>query len=100
MPNTRQAFSILLSRVSLLVFLQFPFCNTAMGAYINGFYVFAPVTATDHAGLLYVAVILSLAFSVLTLATRVHIKRRIFGSDDWLVAGATVSRLPAVVKFR
>ncbi|KAJ9630758.1 hypothetical protein H2203_001282 [Taxawa tesnikishii (nom. ined.)] len=64
-----------------------------MGAYINGFYVFAPVTATDHAGLLYVAVILSLAFSVLTLATRVHIKRRIFGSDDWLVAGATVAAL-------
>lgn len=62
-----------------------------MGQYINGFYVFAPVTSTDHAGLLWVAAILSLLFSVVTLFTRYHIKRRAFGTDDWLITAATVS---------
>ncbi|KAL1306522.1 hypothetical protein AAFC00_005213 [Neodothiora populina] len=59
-----------------------------MGHYINGYYVFAPVTSTDHAGLLWVTSILSLLFSTVTLAARYHIRRRSFGIDDWLVSAA------------
>lgn len=62
-----------------------------MGAYINGFYVFAPVTDLDHAGLLWVASILSLLISVLTIVTRAYIKRRAFGNDDWFLLAAEVS---------
>lgn len=61
-----------------------------MGQYINGYYVFAPVSSTDRAGILWVAVILSLLFSFITLLTRYHIKRRAFGIDDWLITAATV----------
>lgn len=62
-----------------------------MGAYINGFYVFSPVSADNRAGILYVATILSLLFSVLTLFVRVHIQRRTFGLDFWFIVAATVN---------
>ena len=53
-------------------------------------YTFSAVTATDRAGLVWVAAILSLLFSVLTLATRIQIKFHKLGNDDWLIIGATV----------
>ncbi|KAK3071924.1 hypothetical protein LTR53_007770 [Teratosphaeriaceae sp. CCFEE 6253] len=53
-------------------------------------YTFSPVTATDHAGLVWVAAILSLMFSVLTLATRFQIKARTLGLDDWTLAAGTL----------
>lgn len=53
-------------------------------------YTFSPVTATDRAGIVWVAAILSLMFSVLTLATRVQIKLHTLGHDDWLILGATI----------
>lgn len=61
-----------------------------MGHYVNGFYVFSPVSADDRAGILYVATILSLIFSVLTLIVRYHIQRRTFGLDFWFIFAATV----------
>ncbi|KAG9829778.1 hypothetical protein KCU98_g14036, partial [Aureobasidium melanogenum] len=64
-----------------------------MGAYINGFYAFSPVSTNDRAGILYVATILSLIFSVLTLIVRWHIQRRTFGLDFWVIVAATVVAL-------
>ncbi|KAG9677807.1 hypothetical protein KCU99_g4461, partial [Aureobasidium melanogenum] len=64
-----------------------------MGAYINGFYAFSPVSTNDRAGILYVATILSLIFSVLTLCVRWHIQRRTFGLDFWVIVAATVVAL-------
>lgn len=62
-----------------------------MGHYnAAGFYVFAAVTSTDRAGLLWVASILSLLFCFVTLAVRYHIKKRTFGKDDWFIVAATV----------
>lgn len=54
------------------------------------FYTFSAVTATDRAGLVWVAAILSLLFSVLTLATRIQIKIHKLGNDDWLITAATI----------
>lgn len=53
-------------------------------------YTFSAVTATDRAGIVWVAAILSLMFSILTLATRLQIKHRALGSDDWFILGGTV----------
>ncbi|KAG9947976.1 hypothetical protein KCU85_g5335, partial [Aureobasidium melanogenum] len=64
-----------------------------MGAYINGFYAFSPVSTNDRAGILYVATILSLLFSVITLIVRWHIQRRTFGLDFWVIVAATVVAL-------
>jgi len=62
-----------------------------MGSYnSDGFYAFSPVTANDRAGILYVATILSLLFSVITLLVRWHIQRRTFGLDFWVIVAATV----------
>jgi hypothetical protein len=56
-------------------------------------YTFSPVTATDRAGLVWVAAILSLMFSVLTLATRIMIKLHTLGLDDWFLVGGTLLAL-------
>ncbi|THW11834.1 hypothetical protein D6C98_02115 [Aureobasidium pullulans] len=62
-----------------------------MGSYnSDGFYAFSPVTANDRAGILYVATILSLLFSVITLLVRWHIQRRTFGLDFWIIVAATI----------
>lgn len=53
-------------------------------------YSFAPVTATDRAGVVWVAAILSLMFTVITLATRLQIKYHTLGNDDFFIAGATL----------
>lgn len=53
-------------------------------------YTFSAVTANDRAGIVWVAAILSLMFSVITLATRVQIKLHTLGNDDWLILGGTI----------
>lgn len=68
-----------------------------MGAYLNGFYAFAPVTDSDHSGLVWVAAILSLVFSFLTIITRYYIKKRNFGTDDYFILAAQVSLLLRLV---
>ncbi|KAK5122800.1 hypothetical protein LTR85_003715 [Meristemomyces frigidus] len=53
-------------------------------------YTFSPVTATDRAGIVWVAAILSLMFSILTLVTRFLIKFHALGLDDWCIAASTL----------
>ena len=53
-------------------------------------YAFSPITANDWAGLVWVAAILSLMFSVITLATRFQIKLHSLGNDDWFIAAGTL----------
>lgn len=50
---------------------------------------FSPVTATDRAGVLWIAVILGLIYTSLALLARAWIKRKMYGPDDALVAAAT-----------
>lgn len=54
---------------------------------------FAPITSDNHSGSLWIASILCLIYGVLTLTLRGHIKFRIYGLDDWLIAVATVTQL-------
>ena len=56
-------------------------------------YIFSQVTATDRAGVVWVAAILSLLFSVITLATRFQIKWRSLGMDDWFLAASNIVAL-------
>lgn len=53
-----------------------------MGTYVDGYYAFAPVTASDRRGLLYVAAILSLQFGAASVFGRLYIRRRNYGLDD------------------
>lgn len=52
---------------------------------------FSPITTTDHAGLLWIAAILGLIYTSLVLLARAYIKRKMYGSDDALVAVATAA---------
>lgn len=52
---------------------------------------FSPITTTDHAGVLWIAAILGLVYTSLALLARAYIKRKMYGSDDALVAAATAA---------
>jgi hypothetical protein len=52
---------------------------------------FAQITPDDHAGSVWIASILCLIYSVLTLALRGHLRLRIYGLDDYIALAATVS---------
>lgn len=51
---------------------------------------FSPITPDDQAGSVWITTLLCLIYSVLVLVVRVNLRRKVFGPDDWLVAGATV----------
>jgi len=51
---------------------------------------FSPITPDDQAGSVWITSLLCLIYSVLVLVVRVNLRRKVFGPDDWLVAGATV----------
>jgi len=51
---------------------------------------FSPITPDDQAGSVWITALLCLIYSVLVLIVRVNLRRKVFGPDDWLVAGATV----------
>jgi hypothetical protein len=53
---------------------------------------FSPVTPDDQAGSVWITSLLCLIYSVIVLVVRVILRRKVFGTDDWLVAGATVSQ--------
>lgn len=55
---------------------------------------FAPITSNDQAGSIWISAILCLVYSVLVVAVRVHLRRKIYGMDDYLILAATV-RSPA-----
>ncbi|KAF2772120.1 hypothetical protein EJ03DRAFT_267180 [Teratosphaeria nubilosa] len=52
---------------------------------------FAPITSTDHAGYIWVAVLYSLITSVLAAATRTWLKKNNLHQDDWLYLAATIA---------
>lgn len=56
-------------------------------------YIFAEITSTDRAGVVWVATILSLLYSALTLLARFVIKYHSLGLDDWAILAATVAAL-------
>jgi hypothetical protein len=53
-------------------------------------YIFAEITSTDRAGIVWVASILSLLYSLSTLVARFFVKYHTLGYDDWLILAATV----------
>lgn len=53
-------------------------------------YIFAEITSTDRAGVVWVASILSLLYSLSTLVARFFVKYHTLGYDDWLILAATV----------
>jgi hypothetical protein len=53
-------------------------------------YIFAEITSTDRAGVVWVASILSLLYSLSTLVARFFVKYHTLGHDDWLILAATV----------
>jgi hypothetical protein len=56
-------------------------------------YIFAEITSTDRAGVVWVASILSLLYSLSTLVARFFVKYHTLGHDDWLILAATVVAL-------
>ena len=52
-------------------------------------YIFAEITSTDRAGVVWVAAILSLLYSLSTLVVRFFVKQHTLGCDDWLILTAT-----------
>ena len=48
-------------------------------------YIFAEITSTDRAGVVWVASILSLLYSLSTLVARFFVKYHTLGFDDWLI---------------
>jgi hypothetical protein len=51
---------------------------------------FSPITDDDRGGILWIASLLAGIYSVLSILVRFYIKRKCFGTDDWLCAAATV----------
>lgn len=51
---------------------------------------FSPIYTYDNSGYLWIMVILGLIYTILTGLARAQIKRGAYGSDDWLLALATV----------
>ena len=51
---------------------------------------FAPVTPDDHAGSIWIATLLSLVYTVITLVTRGFLRKQLYGVDDYLILGASV----------
>ena len=49
---------------------------------------FASQTADDHRAPIWVATLLCLTFVVLGVTTRVYVRFKAFGVDDWVIIGA------------
>lgn len=54
---------------------------------------FSPITPDDHAGSVWIATLLCLVYSVVTLALRGHLRWKMYGVDDYLALAATVKSL-------
>jgi hypothetical protein len=60
---------------------------------------FAEITPDNHAGSIWIASLLCLIYSVLTLALRGHLRFRIYGMDDYMALAATVRQYaPSVAR--
>ncbi|KAK5057811.1 hypothetical protein LTR84_011812 [Exophiala bonariae] len=51
---------------------------------------FARVTPDNHAGSLWIASLLCLVYSIMTLALRAHLRWKMFGMDDYLAVAAVI----------
>lgn len=51
---------------------------------------FSPITPDNHAGSVWIAALLCLVYSIITLALRAHLRRKMYGFDDYLALAATV----------
>ncbi|OCK81367.1 hypothetical protein K432DRAFT_450183 [Lepidopterella palustris CBS 459.81] len=61
---------------------------------------FSTITPDDHGGLIYIATLMSLTYSLITFVARCFIKWKLFGVDDWAMAAAqvlTVAQFIAIV---
>ncbi|EXJ73242.1 uncharacterized protein A1O5_03002 [Cladophialophora psammophila CBS 110553] len=58
---------------------------------------FSPITPDDHAGSVWIATLLCLVYSVVTLALRGHLRRNMYGLDDYLALAATAAQVGEVV---
>ncbi|KAI1612445.1 hypothetical protein EDD37DRAFT_647988 [Exophiala viscosa] len=57
---------------------------------------FSPITPDDHAGSIWIATILCLIYSVITLTLRGHLRWKMYGMDDYLALAATVMQVGEV----
>ncbi|KAK5195315.1 hypothetical protein LTR72_007381 [Exophiala xenobiotica] len=57
---------------------------------------FSPITPDDHAGSVWISASLCLVYSVITLGLRGHLRRKIYGVDDYLAFAATVIQIGQV----
>ncbi|KIV96677.1 hypothetical protein, variant [Exophiala mesophila] len=58
---------------------------------------FSRITPDDHAGSLWIASLLCLVYSVITLALRGHLRWKMYGPDDYLATVATALHIGEVV---
>ncbi|EXJ89772.1 hypothetical protein A1O3_02839 [Capronia epimyces CBS 606.96] len=58
---------------------------------------FSPITPDDHAGSVWIAALLCLVYSVITLCLRGHLRWKMYGVDDGLALTATVLQVGEVV---
>ncbi|KIX01115.1 uncharacterized protein Z518_10181 [Rhinocladiella mackenziei CBS 650.93] len=58
---------------------------------------FSPITPDDHAGSVWIAALLCLVYSVITLALRGHLRWKMYGVDDYLAFAATTIQVGEVV---
>jgi DMSO/TMAO reductase YedYZ heme-binding membrane subunit len=55
---------------------------------------FSPVTQNDHAGSIWIATLLCVVYSAITIATRGFLRKQMYGIDDYLILGAFVCARP------
>ncbi|KIW87391.1 uncharacterized protein Z519_12027 [Cladophialophora bantiana CBS 173.52] len=58
---------------------------------------FSPITPDDHAGSVWIATLLCLVYSVITLVLRGHLRWNMYGLDDYLALAATATQVGEVV---
>lgn len=51
---------------------------------------FAQVTPDNHAGSIWIATLLCLVYTIITILTRGFLRKAMYGIDDYLILGATV----------
>ncbi|EXJ95667.1 hypothetical protein A1O1_00789 [Capronia coronata CBS 617.96] len=58
---------------------------------------FSPITPDDHAGSLWIAALLCLVYSIITIFVRGHLRWKMYGTDDYLALAATALQVGEVV---
>ncbi|EHY58391.1 hypothetical protein HRR83_007243 [Exophiala dermatitidis] len=66
-------------------------------ATVSGENRFSQITPDDHAGSVWIAALLCLVYSVLTLFLRGHLRKKMYGPDDYLALVATLLQVGEVI---